>query len=110
MILYISTGDGVLGYDAVQGVPKKRVPYNTCSVQPLKVDTPLKSIPCLFRSVSCRKIAFRHVSLENFFTVILSSFANENERKSVPRRQVLYQKFIHMPFFSISTITFCTSG
>ena len=30
MILYISTGDGVLGYDAVQGVPKKRVPYNTC--------------------------------------------------------------------------------
>ena len=30
MILYISTGHGVLGYDAVQGVPKKRVPYNTC--------------------------------------------------------------------------------
>ena len=26
MILYISTGDGVLGYDAVQGVPKKMCP------------------------------------------------------------------------------------
>ena len=80
------------------------------SVQPLKVDTPLKSIPCLFCSVSSSKNTFCHVSLGNFFTVILSSFTNENERKSVSRRQVPYQKLIRMPILSIPTITFCTPG
>ena len=33
-----------------------------------------------------------------------------NERKSVSRRQVPYQKLIRMPILSISTITFCTPG
>ena len=49
---------------------------NYGSVQPLKVDTPLKSIPCLFCSLSSRNITFLSCNIGNFFAVIISSLPN----------------------------------
>ena len=44
------------------------------------------------------------------FTITFSSLTNQNERKSISIRLVLFQKLNPMPIFSISTVTFSTPG
>ena len=80
------------------------------SVQHPEVDTPLKSLPYLFSSLSRANLTFHHLAVGNFFTIIVFLLTDKKRQNTLQTGKIHIKNifsciilvFALLPFLSLT--------